>query len=150
MRTIHTKKGFTLIEILIVVSIIGLLASIIFVGLGSARAKGRDARRIADLRSIQTGLELYFSKNGKYPDTLTTLTAAGIGVTKVPKDPTTVSDYFFAVNSGKDGYVLGATLEAGAGDAVFNSSVTGADLSGQTYVPAIGANCDAPKYCLSF
>src|SRR3989344_3217427 len=63
---LRTKGGFTLIEILIVVSIIGLLASIIFVGLGSSRARGRDARRIADLSSIKTGLELYFSKNGRY------------------------------------------------------------------------------------
>jgi prepilin-type N-terminal cleavage/methylation domain-containing protein len=53
------KKGFTLIEVLTVVAIIGLLASIVLVGLGSFRTRGRDTRRIADLRSTQNALELY-------------------------------------------------------------------------------------------
>ncbi|MCD6568701.1 type II secretion system protein, partial [bacterium] len=46
--TIHKNKGFTLIEMLIVISIIALLASMILVGMGGARAKARDSRRIAD------------------------------------------------------------------------------------------------------
>lgn len=61
------KRGFTLIELLVVISIIGLLASIVMVSLNSARAKARDARRLADLRQIQTALELYYDKNGQYP-----------------------------------------------------------------------------------
>lgn len=52
------KKGFTLIELLVVVSIIGLLASIVVVSLGGARTQGRDAKRQADIRQIQTAQEL--------------------------------------------------------------------------------------------
>jgi len=61
------KKAYTLIEMLMVVAIIGVLASSILIGLGSARAKARDARRITDLKSTQTALELYYSKYGVYP-----------------------------------------------------------------------------------
>lgn len=62
-----TSKGFTLIELLVVIAIIGLLASTVIASLSSARVKARDARRIADLRSIRTALELYVSSNGQYP-----------------------------------------------------------------------------------
>lgn len=62
-----SKKGFTLIELLVVIFIIGLLASIVIVGTGEARKKARDTKRMADLNSVQTALELYKDKNGRYP-----------------------------------------------------------------------------------
>lgn len=61
------RKGFTLIELLVVIFIIGLLASIIIVAVSSARAKGRDSRRVADIKSVQTALEMYNDTNGSYP-----------------------------------------------------------------------------------
>jgi len=61
------KSGFTLIELLVVIAIIGLLASIVLVSLNSARAKARDAKRIADIRQIQAALEMYYDQNGTYP-----------------------------------------------------------------------------------
>lgn len=60
--------GFTLIELLVVVAIIGILASVVLASLNTARAKARDAKRIAEIKQIQTALELYYFDNGSYPD----------------------------------------------------------------------------------
>lgn len=54
----NTQKGFTLIELLVVIAIIGILSSVILASLGSARGKGRDARRASDLRQIGTAVAL--------------------------------------------------------------------------------------------
>lgn len=63
----RTNKGFTLIEILIVVAIIGILASIVLVGLNPSKKAANDARRLSDLKQVQNALELFYHKCGYYP-----------------------------------------------------------------------------------
>ncbi|TSC86143.1 MAG: secretory protein [Parcubacteria group bacterium Gr01-1014_8] len=46
------NRGFTLIELLVVIAVIGLLSSVILASLNNARKKGRDTRRVEDLRQI--------------------------------------------------------------------------------------------------
>lgn len=60
-------KAFTLIELLITVTIIGLLASAGTVTYSYVRTKARDAKRVADIRTIRNAIETYFEQNGKYP-----------------------------------------------------------------------------------
>lgn len=67
------KKGFTLIELLVVIAIIGLLSTLAIVALSSARQKSRDAKRVADIKQIQTSLELFFNDMGSYPSGTYTL-----------------------------------------------------------------------------
>jgi len=62
-------SGFTIIELLVVISVIALLSSVIFASLNNARSKARDARRMSDIKQIQLALELYFDVNGVYPST---------------------------------------------------------------------------------
>lgn len=59
--------GFTLVELLVTIAIISLLSSIVFASLNSARAKARDARRIADFKQIQLAMELFYDQTGQYP-----------------------------------------------------------------------------------
>ena len=61
-------RGFTIIELLVVMVIIGMIFSVIFVSLQGSRAKGRDARREQDIKQIQAALELYSVANRQFPD----------------------------------------------------------------------------------
>ncbi len=65
----NNKSGFTLIELLVVIAIIGLLSTLSILALNQARAKARDAKRISDVRQMQTALELYYNDTGTYPAT---------------------------------------------------------------------------------
>lgn len=69
------KKAFTLIELLVVIAIIGILATLAVVSLQSARARARDSKRVADVKQMQTALELYFNDNNSYPSDI----SSGIG-----------------------------------------------------------------------
>jgi prepilin-type N-terminal cleavage/methylation domain-containing protein len=61
------SKGFTLVEILVVVAIIGILAGVVLTNLTSGRTRARDTERLQDLKTIQGELETYYAQNGKYP-----------------------------------------------------------------------------------
>lgn len=68
-KTKSYKKGFTLIELMIGVSIIAVIAAVGLVSFSQAQKLGRDAKRKQDLRTIAVALELYKQKNGRYPYT---------------------------------------------------------------------------------
>src|SRR5262245_18472105 len=61
-------RGFTLIELLVVIAIIGVLASIVLASLDSTRKKGRDAKRLSDIKQLQLALELYYDNYNEFPD----------------------------------------------------------------------------------
>lgn len=80
LRLRSGHEGFTLIELLVVIAIIGLLSTLAVVALTSARGKARDAKRISDIKQIQTALELYFADQGqKYPAQATSALVLGTG-----------------------------------------------------------------------
>ncbi len=60
------KKAFTLVELLVVISIIGILSSTVFASLSSARSRARDAIRKSDLAQIAKAFRLYYEQNGTY------------------------------------------------------------------------------------
>jgi len=166
MKT-NFRKGFTLIEILIVVAIIAILASVVLVGLGPTQQSGRDARRLSDLRETQTGLELYYAKCGYYPGGTesgscgafaavstpawtpmsTALTGSAIGVTSVPQDPTSGHTYYYSTDNVGAGYLLQATLENANNSAFENytAPATGAYTAGDS----VKNSCKNPTYCLT-
>ena len=75
MKEKNNKKGFTFIEILVVVTIIGILAAIGLVSYQAVNKKSRDGKKKADLEQIRAALEMYRSDSvsGNYPALLTDL-----------------------------------------------------------------------------
>ncbi len=61
------KSGFTLLELLVVIAVIGILSSVLLFAVNDARAKSRDAERIRTLHEIKTAIELFYHEHGRYP-----------------------------------------------------------------------------------
>jgi general secretion pathway protein G len=111
MKT-RAQKGFTLIELLVVIAIIGLLSSVVLASLNSARKKGRDARRLSDLKQLQTALELSNDANNGYPAALSVATIVTPGyMSTLPADP--LGGAYGYVQVSTTNYVIGAILENG-------------------------------------
>jgi len=66
MKT-NLVRGFTIIELLVVISIIGLLSSVVLAAMQEARAKARDAQRIQAMNELHKALFFYYDANGEYP-----------------------------------------------------------------------------------
>ncbi len=91
MININKKsKGFTLVEVVVVIAIMGVLYGIIYSSFDVSRANSRDQQRVSDISAIQLALEQYFNKNGVYPSTLNTLTVKSdlIPNAYIPQIPT--------------------------------------------------------------
>lgn len=60
-------RGFTLIELIVVIAVIGFLASVVFAALADARLDARDKRRIEDVKQLERALHLYANDNNHFP-----------------------------------------------------------------------------------
>ena len=63
------RRGFTLLELLVVMAIIGVLAAIVFTSMLQVRQKSRDMKRLKDIETIQGAVEQYYRDHGHYPIT---------------------------------------------------------------------------------
>ena len=144
IRTGKSARGFTLIELLVVIAIIGILSSVVLASLNSARKKGRDARRIADLKQLQLALELYYDANPStgYPAALSAANLVTPGyISVIPSDPSGGTAAYGYVQTGTgSGYYLGATLEtAGQTNVLSNDN----DTAQAVTINGAATNCNA-------
>lgn len=126
---LKTKSGFTIVELLIVIVVIAILATISIVAYNGVQERARNSQRTSDIRAIANALELYYADNGEYPMSggwCTQIsnpnngyaTAFQSAISKympdVPFDPLyaeTNQDYFYRRNSSGQSYHLYAELE---------------------------------------
>lgn len=146
------QSGFTLIEMLVVISIIGILATLVAANLNSARSRARDAERKSDIKNIQTALRLYYNDFGGYPKASGGGNILGCGtgtslcpwrsewavtvnggttvyMSTLPGDPLTSTQSYRYTYTDSDDYVLSACLENG-------SDTNGVPESDHTWCPS--------------
>lgn len=117
MRKLNSK-GFTIIELLVVIVIIGILVALALPNLFSAQQRGRDTERKNDLKNISQKLETYYNDNTKYPvgDLAAVATTLDLSDDDV-KDPKNSGDYVYSYTGedcdtdGCQAYTLSAELE---------------------------------------
>jgi type II secretion system protein G len=118
MRGKRKQLGFTLIEMMVVLAVIGLLASVILASLNVARQKARDAKRKEDSAEVRKAIDLYYQEYGIYPPTAGSV-PAGFNdwlftqsiapyLNRVPRDPRCASgstcNYQYIYDSGQTAY----------------------------------------------
>lgn len=148
----RTERGFTLIELMIVMVLMAILASIVIGNFATSSKRGRDSRRKSDLQNVQTALESYFNDKGVYPSAVSgVMTGCGtadaqpcswggqfadqhgtIYMAVIPEDPIESQQYYYASNT--TSYVLYAHLEnpLDTGTGVKQSGYTDKFTAGQT------------------
>ena len=131
-------RGFTLVELIVVIAVIGILAAIVLVGLNKYQADTRDARRLSSVTTISEALEKYYDQNGEYPS-CAAITASGGTV----------------VNSTLVGLTASALVAPQAPSSQTNSIACGATLTtnGTDFFEYDGdgsAACTGSVACLSY
>lgn len=103
-----TKKGFTLIELIVSIVIVALLSVVAMVNFSGSRAKARDSRRVADLERIRMALEMARQLGTTYPTSLTVLPTMGV-IESIPQNPKGIGYSYGRTNGYK--YGLGTSME---------------------------------------
>lgn len=153
------KRAFTLIELLIVITIIGILAVAIVPRLSSSTGRARDVARKSDLSSLAAGMELYYADNGAYPDGTCTssegyMTAMGtyFDTKDAFDDPgagfgENCSGYSYAKSSTSVGYNLCAQMEVSSTAEGYYESADASTAGGTVYciIKGGGASSEADE-----
>lgn len=117
--TRQKRRGFTLVEVLVVVGVLAGLSSIVYFNGGEARKKSRDTQRVSDIQQIVVALRLYKELNGTYPDCEAGMiigekvtpnkfcknnidTILTPYLTKIPNDPLGGASYHYVYDSDMD------------------------------------------------
>lgn len=129
--SLQSKHGFTLFELLVSISIIGLLIALATVSFSAAQSGARDARRRGDLTSLRNAFEQYYAANSAYPDSCDGASTAALGSELqsylpggMPSDPDPNEDTVYTFSCAADTYCGCVMLEREGGGNSSDSNCT--------------------------
>lgn len=143
-KILFNTKGFTLLELLIVVGIVGILSVFVMSNVSGYRVRTRDAQRKVDLRQVQSALEMYRADDGTYPASFTfpaSCTSATqfkdaggtVFLNKVPCDPVNSAPYVYTYTYTGTGYQLVSCLENDQDNQKDGTTATGCSSAAGSY-----------------
>jgi prepilin-type N-terminal cleavage/methylation domain-containing protein len=92
MISLKRQKGFTIVELLIVIVVIGILATLVIVTFTGVQKKARDSQRQTDINAVDSHLEAYYASNGHYPSYADLSSAAWVSANLKGLDPQALVD----------------------------------------------------------
>ncbi len=127
------NKGFSLIELLVVISIIGVLTTVLVMNFVGSRERARDAQKIQNLNSLKNALRMYYNDNQIYPPSIN-----GLVPSYIPSLGDMSGVGYSQLSTG-DGFIMRVSLEVGAGDEDINSQINCGDTNPPNGVYAVCA-----------
>lgn len=153
---VKVQRGFTLIEILVGVSVIGALAAIALISFTGPQKSAKDIKRKEDIKNYLVALELYYNQNDSYPVVSGTVPLSSIcgqiGVDDCPDDPMPAQQYQYQTDSIGAQYAVWTALEdepsywAGCSSGVTGNAST-LPTDGNCIVEAPGVAPPSPAQC---
>lgn len=138
------NKGFTIVELLIVIVVIGILALLVITTYSGIQAKARNAKRQTDLQSMQTQLEAFFSQQGYYPSLANLNSSSWIDDNMKSLDKNALVDPSSTCNPTTTGCLVTGT---GGAEKQYQYNVTASD--GHSACGATDPATDCAKYTLT-
>ncbi|MEK7127584.1 MAG: type II secretion system protein [Patescibacteria group bacterium] len=112
IRLLRKNKGFTLVELMIVITVIAILATIGTMSFSRVQKQARDTKRKGDLRALATALQGYYTDNNNvYPATLAGLVPTYVPSTPIPPVPSLQASYAYVVDATSTLFTLCAVME---------------------------------------
>ncbi len=109
----HAQQGFTIVELLIVIVVIGILAALVITTYNGIQQKGRNTERTTDLKAVQGQLEAYYAQKGAYPAGSQLGSDSGVNVTFITNEMKGLDKEALRDPKGPDNtYSLGTTATA--------------------------------------
>lgn len=147
------SEGFTLVELMVVLSVIATLAAIAVTGYTSLLKSGRDSRRRTNTSQYKNALEQFYAQNSRYPftsapdnglDALVPGMMSNQLLDPLPASVTPTLTYVADTNSGSDSYILYTNLEMGGYWVVCSAAVGGGKVGKLDNVPGGGWTTTCP------
>ena len=143
MWKIRTNKsnraGFTIVELLIVIVVIGILAAIVTVAYTGISRSARDVAVQAELRNFGSTVEVYQATNGSYPTIAQLAAQGGVRVNKNAYLAGNSNNWYYCVSANGSRFVVGATTESSRQGYRYDS------VDGLEYVAAIWGSTTCPN-----